>query len=381
MINKYTVKYNICFWTNIPSHYQRDFFKEIINTKCVNLQVRYFSTVPIERLKQKWEIPNFEDYEKNVDNAISIKQINNYKNYIHIITGIGYRFNRELLKIIIDENLKFIHWSEPYGVGIYKIVNFHPILSKILLFLTNIRFKRYAKILNEKSIVVLGQGIMSRNNFISWGVNKDKIEDLYYCGNIPSIEEFHYNCFPKYKVKHIFINIGELTYRKGIDLLLESFIKLENADDWGVLLIGVDSFKGYLQNFIKKHKNFINRICILPPISPRDIGKYINLGDVFILPSRYDGWGIVLNEAAAVGKPLIGSTMAGSSWHVIQENINGLRFKSGNINELTKAMQFFVNNPDKINIMGAKSKIIFEEQFSASQNAKRLIKILNKYNL
>ena len=160
---------------------------------------------------------------------------------------------------------------------------------------------------------------------------------------------------------------------------LISSIQLNNADDWGLLLVGMDSFNGYIQKFLKENEDCSKRICVLPPISPKEIGDYINQGDVFILPSRYDGWGIVLNEAAGIGKPLIASTMAGASWHVIKENVNGLRFKSNNIKELTNAMHYFVNNPTVIAEMGKASKQIFIDDFSATQNARRFLNILHKY--
>ena len=192
-------RFSVCFWLNAPSHYQRDFLRALYQSGKVDLQIRYFSHWATERLTQKWSMPDFETYEKQVASPEEIRDIPNYQNFLHVVSGVGYQFNRELISILISENLKWMHWSEPYGLGVYQKAHFHKWLADLLLPIANIRLRRYAKILNSKSVAVLGQGLMSRANFISWGVREDKIEDLYYCGNQPSLtrtpEEV---CFPQF---------------------------------------------------------------------------------------------------------------------------------------------------------------------------------------
>lgn len=369
--------YKVVFWMNIPSHYQRDFFAALNARPEVDLHVRYFEHIDADRRKLGWGEAELAEYEAYVSSPRAIREIPDYRECVHVILGDGYAFNRALFEIIRAEKLRWVHWSEPYGLGIWEKAHFRPLLARPLMELSHWRKRGYGKFIRDAAHFVMGQGISARRNFVRWGVPAEKIRDLYYCGKPPSLTEPELRTRLGLEQSRIFFNIGQLNYRKGIDLLLEAFSRLKRAENWKLVLVGHDYTGGFYQELVRKLK-LDDRVLFLPAVSPEQIGNYINLADVLVLPSRYDGWGIVLNEAAALGKALIGSTMAGASHHVIKPDVNGWAVAPA-IRPLSSAMQRYVDQPELLAVHGAASKIIFEAEFSADRNAERMVKYLREF--
>jgi glycosyltransferase involved in cell wall biosynthesis len=92
---------------------------------------------------------------------------------------------------------------------------------------------------------------------------------------------------------------------------------------------------------------------------------------VLILPSRHDGWGFVLNEAASLGKALIASDGCGAAHHLIEHEVNGYRFPVGDRGALSLAMLAYCRNRGLERRHGAESLRIFED-FTPERNAQRL---------
>jgi glycosyltransferase involved in cell wall biosynthesis len=101
--------------------------------------------------------------------------------------------------------------------------------------------------------------------------------------------------------------------------------------------------------------------------------------DVFILPSLFDGWGAVLNEAASVKKPLISTDECGAAYHLIDDKKNGFRVKAGSVDHLRKAMQFYIDNPEKIIIHGKISHQIYKN-FTPDKNVEQFLYSLIKWH-
>ena len=117
----------ICIWMNMPSHHQSAFFKALTNRNDIDLQVRYYEKVPEIRKKLGWN-----DKDKLLENQAYIDSIDNitksipdWKERIHIIPGFSSSFLKDLISIVIDENVNWIHWSERSGVNLAKLLNFN----------------------------------------------------------------------------------------------------------------------------------------------------------------------------------------------------------------------------------------------------------------
>lgn len=342
----------------------------------VNLQVCYFAPFTPERIKQGWHDVTRRSYERHISSAQAIFEINDYRNAVHVVFGDGFPFMRELFPILNREKLKWMLWSEPLGFTVRNLLKFNPFLCSIALPLLFLHKRKYLQMLSQQSLGVLVQGTMSRRCYEKAGIPSEKIDHLFYCGKALQCTA---DLKAKFQLegKHCFIYIGQLSYRKGTDLLIKAFSALANAENWNLVLIGRDYGNGSYQKLGAKLLNE-GRVKFLPPAVPEELGNIVAMSDVCILPSRYDGWGIVLNEAASLGKALIGTEQCGAAHHVIQQNVNGFMVKAGSVPALKNAMQRFVDNPRLATTMGTHSQALFFSEFTPKKNAERLVEAIQR---
>ena len=371
----------ICIWENIASPHQSYFFKALTDHLVIDLQVRYFEKFHDERKKLGWNdnetLPENEQYVlPDVDQALA--SIKDWEERIHVIPGLSYEFTRELLDRLISHDVKWIHWSERSGIGLtkrlhynVKVFNFlQPLVSKIIK-------KDYADKINKYAMGVFAQGYLAEQDFVGWGVQKNKIENLFYTIDKMLKPENLPEDLQQYAEKKIFMYAGSLDERKGIKVLLNAFSKLKNRDDWLLVLVGQDKSDGEYMRLATNLR--INNVVFTGSKPIETISQYIGSADVFILPTLFDGWGAVLNEAAALGKPIISTDQCGSAFHLIKENENGFMVKAGNSKALEKAMQFYIDSPNMIDGHGKNSEQIYQDEFTPEKNVVRFVTAIEKW--
>ncbi len=105
-----------------------------------------------------------------------------------------------------------------------------------------------------------------------------------------------------------------------------------------------------------------------------DIKESIKNSDVIILPSYREGMPKILLEASAIGRAIITTNVPGCRDCVI-DNFNGKLIKPRSSESLKKAILFFINNINEINIMGQNSRKIAEEEYSLDDVILKHIKL------
>jgi glycosyltransferase involved in cell wall biosynthesis len=131
-----------------------------------------------------------------------------------------------------------------------------------------------------------------------------------------------------------FLFVGRLVKEKGLDDLLDGYESYRNArkDPWGLRIVGNGKLK---QRILQRS---ISGVSMADFIQPSLLPYEYAGSSCFILPSKFEPWGLVLHEAAASGLPIISSDACGSSDEFVEEGVNGFIFKSGKVLELTNAM-------------------------------------------
>src|SRR4030095_2033374 len=103
-----------------------------------------------------------------------------------------------------------------------------------------------------------------------------------------------------------FLFFGPLILRKGIDLLLLAFDRLiARGIDARLLLVGREADLPQFLSMISPDAQ--SKVCYEGFQPPECLPEYFGNSDVFVLPSRHDGWGVVINQALAAGLPVIAS--------------------------------------------------------------------------
>jgi len=359
----------------MPSHHQSSFFDSLNSCSDIDLKVFYYEKLSKDRKELGWSektLSTYEQYVISLDDAlISLKD---WKERVHIIPGFSSKFLKKLIKVVIKNNVKWIHWSERLGFGLAKMVNFNYFLFDALypIFLRVKGYKRYAKKINRYALGVFAIGELAIEDFVKLGIKRDKIKFLPY-----SIKGLNYTNISKQDNEITFIFIGVLNRRKGISILLKAFSKLPNNYNYKLLLIGDDKSKGRYKE-MAINLNIIDRVEFLGVKPNEEINRYLSKADIFVFPTLFDGWGVVLNEALSMGKAIISTNQAGASYHLIKDSKNGFIVDAKSVEELKEAMLFFLKNPNKIREYGLVSLDIFK-YFTPQEIAKDFISNINYF--
>lgn len=139
--------------------------------------------------------------------------------------------------------------------------------------------------------------------------------------------------------KTTLLYVGRLGARKGLDLALRA---LAEVDDESVefLIAGTGRHEESLRE-LARELGIADRVRFLGYVPDEDLPVLYSSADVFVLPSRYEGFGLVLLEAMACGTPVIGAD-AGGIPTAISDSEYG-RVVERDIGELADAMSEFSN--------------------------------------
>lgn len=173
------------------------------------------------------------------------------------------------------------------------------------------------------------------------------------------------------KNKLNFLFFGTISARKGIPTLLQAWEKLKPSKA-NLILAGF----GKIPDKIK----LPNNCFFIGPVAANDRSNLFSKADVFVFPSFFEGFAQVQIEAAASGLPIISTSNAGGD-EIVAHNQNGILVEPGNVDDLSSAIQFFIDNPDLIYDMGNISRRKALENFSWGDYGKRWSDILNSIQL
>jgi glycosyltransferase involved in cell wall biosynthesis len=200
------------------------------------------------------------------------------------------------------------------------------------------------------------------------GVPEEKIAiipngiDLSEYANLPPK-----GCFKKkfgIEEEKIVLYLGRIHKIKGIDILVKAFANVvKKLDDVRLVIVGPDD--GYLRELktLIKASKMENNVLITGPLYGRDkLEAYVD-ADAYVMPSKYEIWGMTVLEAYACGKPVIASSIMSISDIVVNER-TGVLFRAGDIKELAEKIKYMLVHSEKSEQMGNEARKFVEEKFS-----------------
>lgn len=145
----------------------------------------------------------------------------------------------------------------------------------------------------------------------------------------------------------VFLFSGAMTERKGADTLLDAFRRLAaERTDVSLLLLGDGPLRTQLESSVEPHLQ--PRVRFAGHVSQADLPACFRTADVFVFPSRHDGWGVVLNEACAAGLPVVATRQTGASADLIREGVNGFVLERDDVDGFYDRMRFFAEHNDAL---------------------------------
>lgn len=171
------------------------------------------------------------------------------------------------------------------------------------------------------------------------------------------------------------IAVGRLISQKGFDLLIEAFNNIApQFKDWNLSIWGSGQDHTLLQNMIDQY-NLSNRIKINAPVN--NISQQMLKSSIFVFPSRYEGFGLVLTEAMECGLPCVAFDCECGPREIIDDNRNGLLVKVGDVESLSSALSSLMGNDTLRSEMGIQS-IDFAKKFYCESVMPQWVELFNK---
>jgi len=129
-----------------------------------------------------------------------------------------------------------------------------------------------------------------------------------------------------------FLYVGRYIEIKGLDLLIEAYqlYRTMTKLPWQLVCVGA----GKLNQILIDQDG----VTDLGFIQPNKLPELMLNATAFVLPSKEEPWGVVIQEAAATGLPLICSESCGAVTHLLQDGYNGFICESGSVKHLADCM-------------------------------------------
>lgn len=363
----------VLFLTNIPAPYRVDFFYEL--GKLCDLTVLYELGSASDR-NIKWKSSSSKNFKEiflkgkrlSADSAICFSVIKYLKDtsYDIIVVG-GYSTPTGMLAIqyLKLKNRKFILNSDG---GLIKECS-------------GIKYK-IKKYFISSAIAWLSTGESTNRYLLNYGADKNKIY-IYPFSSIKDEDILDEPLTNEEKIlikktlgvreQKIIISVGQFIYRKGFDILISAMKYIEG--DIGVYIIGGEPTEEYLE---LKDKYNLNNLHFEGFKTKEELKEYFKMSDLFVLPTREDIWGLVINEAMAYGLPVITTDRCVAGLELLNENECGQIIEANNVEMLSDSIGKFLQSYDDSKIISEKilkaaKKYTIENMASAHYNIFRKI--------
>lgn len=314
---------NVVFLTNVSSPYRVEFFNEL--GKHCDLDVWYeYRSEPTEKRDKSWEDDSAIHYRAVYDFKLS-----RLKKY-DLVFICGFSTPKEMAAILY---LKAIR--KPY---VMEIDGGFP---------DKVGFLKWC----VKHILVGGA-----THYLSTGEAADQY--LIYNGAKPErIVRYHFSSTTasqtlpepisdteKQQIRkelglgdeYVLVYVGRFVQFKGVDVFLKAINRFQK--NTAVYLIGGELTETYKTVIAEEKLKNVHTIRFL---RKDELKKWYLAADLMIFPSRNDIWGLVVNEAMAMGLPIVSSNRSVAALEMIENGVNGWIFEMDNAQELANCVNTY----------------------------------------
>lgn len=147
--------------------------------------------------------------------------------------------------------------------------------------------------------------------------------------------------------------VGRLVPQKGFDLLLEAFAKVARVvPEWRLVLWGEGPDRAALE--AQRARLGLEGRVEMPGVTTRPC-EWVARSDLFVLSSRFEGWGLVVGEAMAAGLPVISFDCEWGPAEMIEQNKSGVLIPNGDVDALADALIALCRDADRRDALGRRA--------------------------
>jgi len=227
-------------------------------------------------------------------------------------------------------------------------------------------------------------GTAGRDYFRKYGVPDDRIVPWPCEPDYSIIEQLTEGDLAEVRSKHglapdrkRMVFCGRMAEVKRPDLLVDAFLQIaDERPDWDLVMIGDGPLKEQIAHHVENDD--ADRVKLLGFVNdPAEIGAIYRSSDVLVLPSDYEPWGLVVNEAAVAGCALVVSDVVGAAPDLVRDGVNGRVFRAGDGEALKRAL-LDVTEGGRASELGSQSPVVLSEYRDACDPVKGLREALKR---
>jgi glycosyltransferase family 4 len=167
--------------------------------------------------------------------------------------------------------------------------------------------------------------------------------------SLPFYPEESSNCMQK-KI----ISVGRLDEQKGYDMLAKAWISIHaKHPDWILAVYGSGRIDEKTNRIIKEY-HLKDSFLIVQPVK-NIIEKYLE-SSIYVMSSRFEGFGMVLAEAMACGVPCVSFDCPYGPSDIIKDGEDGFLVDNANVEQLAQKISYLIEHDDERSRMGTRAK-------------------------
>ena len=313
--------FKVLFITNYPSPYRVDFFNLL--GQQVDLTVAFMERPESQfHRSEKWFNSDYSGFEAVfLHEGISIGGKTVFKDVFQLLRA-------DFDYIILGG------YSSATQIAAIEYMRIHRISFSLeadggLLPLKESRIKFYLKRhLISAADYWLSSGDVTKKYFVHYGAKTDKV--FFYPFTSQRRKDIAFAkqqiCKDKSALKkklniqesRLVITVGQMIYRKGIDVLLRAAKNL--PEDVAVYIIGGEPTHEYVELMYQLN---LKHVYFEGFKAKEELADYYCAADLFVMPTREDVWGLVINEAMSFGLPIVSTDRCVAAMELVEDGKNG----------------------------------------------------------
>jgi glycosyltransferase involved in cell wall biosynthesis len=355
--------------SNSPTPNNDALFAHISRLPELTLKVAYCAWIEPHRL---WELDARKGYDYEVVPGVSIRAfhmnpritrtISDFAPDVAVLTGsyVMPTFHWAV-RTLERRGVPWVYWGEELSVA--------PLSS-----LLNELRRRLRNALHRAEMV-LAIGSRAVESYAQLGIPRSRIADFRYYADVESFRlddavaaTARASMRERWRVSAttpVFAYCGQLIARKDVETILRAadLIRRENQP-LHLVLVGSGDREGDLRA-MSKAIGIGEQVSFMGFVQPDGLPEVFAAADALVLPSRQEGWGLVVPEALAAGLPVIASDCVNSALDLVVQGESGFRFPVGDAHALADAMRSIANGIDGSAAMKANARAAVENESPA----------------
>lgn len=328
----------VTFWQNMPSHHLAPAQREMARLPGYRVRVIFVDEVSADRRRLGWDTPQLCPAESIILHRDKgrARRLAEKSHGINILGG----FPRGILRDVF--------LSLPSGVGTLTALRLEAgdlcgpkgMIRPAYHTLLALAFRRYVNF-------VLAYGSRGVEYYTRCGFPSRMVYPFFYQNdenesvNSQSRLENSEVSPPPTKI----VMAGSLIKRKGVDILLRALSQLPDLE-WALDIIGEGPEEDRLMRLARR-LGIVDRVAWRGVFASREMKYQLRQYHLCVVPSRDDGWGMLVNEAIASGVPVITTPAVGAK-DIVTSSGAGIVASGTSPKALAASLEYFLGAPDRL---------------------------------